>query len=316
MLCINSELTDPFLNLALEEYYFRNSREDFFIAGINDPSVIIGKHQIANEEVNNRFVFERNIPVIRRITGGGTVYHDHGNVNFTFISSGEPGSQINFRKYTEPITDYLVSLNIDARFEGKNDIRTGGVKVSGNAEHVFKNRVLHHGTLLFNSSLSDLRDSLLQSTAQYISRAVASNRTSVTNIAELSPGVGSADELKHGLLEFVMGRIPGCVPFKPSPKDMDEIADLAETRYRRWEWNYAYGPPYRFINRFRFRGRMHCCDLTVNDGIIVASQITGSTLLEQAGRDLRGMRHYYPDIESGLSTMYPDEASEIALSLF
>ena len=187
MLCINLETNDPFFNLALEEHYFRTRTDDFFIVNINSPSIIIGKHQIANEEVNNRFVESRGVPVIRRISGGGTVYHDQGNINFAFISSGEPGAMVNFKKHTSPVTAFLNSLDVDARLEGKNDIRTGGLKISGNAEHVFKNRVLHHGTLLFNSTLTDLRDSLLMTEGRYTSRAVASNRTSVTNLTDLLP---------------------------------------------------------------------------------------------------------------------------------
>lgn len=316
MLCINLRSDDPFFNLALEEYYFRNSNEDLFITGINGPSVIIGKHQIANEEVNTRFVIERNVPVIRRITGGGTVYHDHGNVNFTFITMGEPGAQVNFRRYTQPVTDFLVSLNIDARFEGKNDIRTGGLKVSGNAEHVFKNRVLHHGTLLFNSSLNDLHDSLYQSGALYISRAVASNRSSVTNIADMAPGIRSADHLKSELFGYVLGSIPGAVIYEPAEEEVVAIQKLAESKYHTWEWNYAYGPAYRFVNRFQFRGRMHSADLSVRDGIIVTSRITGSDLLAGAGIMLRDVRHSYSDVAERLSTILYDDARDIAFHLF
>jgi len=316
MFSINLDITDPYFNLALEEYFFRNSAEDFFIVGINDPSVIIGKHQIANEEVNNRFVAERNIPVIRRITGGGTVYHDHGNVNFTFITSGEPGTQVNFRKHTQPVTDFLASLQVDARFEGKNDIRTGGLKVSGNAEHVFKNRVLHHGTLLFDSSLDDIRESLLQTEGEYISRAVASNRTSVTNLSNHIRNLGSAVELKSELFRYVMNTMPGCVTYHPNESEQEAIEAIAGTKYRTWEWNFAYGPAYRFTNKFEFRGSTCCCDLNVKDGIITKSRITGSRLLEEPGLEMKEMRHYLPDLAQYFEALFPAEGMDLALRFF
>ncbi|MBE0676533.1 MAG: lipoate--protein ligase [Bacteroidales bacterium] len=316
MLCINLDTTNPHFNLALEEYYFRNRKDDFFIVGINEPSIIIGKHQIANEEVNTRFVDDRNVPVIRRISGGGTVYHDTGNVNFTFIASGEPGSQVNFRKHTAPVTEFLNSLEVDARLEGKNDIRTGGLKISGNAEHVFKNRVLHHGTLLFNSSLDDLREALLVNHGQYVSRAVPSNRTSVTNLSELLPAIASAEELKAQLFRYVMMKLPGSELYRPGNDDAAAIRTLAEAKYHSWEWNYAYGPAYRFINRFPFRGRMHCCDLNVKEGWIINSQITGSTDLEIPGREMKGIRHYFRDVENYFRSLFPGEERELALSFF
>jgi lipoate---protein ligase len=304
---------DSSVNLAL---YFRHRTDDFFIVSINDPSIIVGKHQIANEEINNRFVSERQIPVIRRITGGGTVYHDHGNINFTFISSGEPGTQVNFRKHTLPVTDFLASLKVDARFEGKNDIRTGGLKVSGNAEHVFKNRVLHHGTLLFNSSLSDLRDSLLMTEGQYVSRAVASNRTSVTNLINMLPDFNTPEQLKEELLRFIMQTMPATELYTPSESELSEISEISKKKYRTWEWNYAYGPAYRFINRFKFRDINHCCDLNVREGVISASRITGSALLESPGKQLTGIKHYLPDVEQYFDNLFPGEGREIAFRFF
>ncbi len=156
MHCLKLISTDPFFNLAVEEYLLRNRTEDFLVLGINDPSVIIGKHQVAHREADTKFVMENNIPVIRRISGGGTVYHDFGNVNFSFILNSARGTQVDFRKYTLPVIEFLASLKVNAELEGKNDLKVNGLKISGNAEHVYRERVLHHGTLLFNADLGKL----------------------------------------------------------------------------------------------------------------------------------------------------------------
>ncbi|HRC66441.1 MAG TPA: lipoate--protein ligase family protein, partial [Bacteroidales bacterium] len=148
MFCINNQNTNPYFNLASEEYLLKNYEEDVFMLWRNEPSIIIGKHQNALAEINIEYVKENHIKVVRRITGGGAVFHDLGNLNFTFISNS-PNSKpvMNFKKYTQPIVDVLVNLGVDARFEGRNDIVIDGKKISGNAECVYKNRFLHHGTI-------------------------------------------------------------------------------------------------------------------------------------------------------------------------
>src|SRR5512133_305155 len=182
MFCINLDTNDPFFNLAIEEFLLKTSKEEYFILGVNNPSVIIGKHQSGHREINTKFVNENKIPVIRRISGGGTVFHDAGNLNFSFISNSESGKQVDFRKYTQPVIDFLSSMGVKARFEGKNDLKVEGFKISGNAEHIHGNRVLHHGTLLFNTSLDMLRNSIRKDTSCYSSRAVASNPATVINL--------------------------------------------------------------------------------------------------------------------------------------
>jgi lipoate---protein ligase len=316
MFCIDYESNDPHFNLALEEYYFRNFRSDFFVAYINDPSVIIGKHQIANEEVNNRFVFERNIPVVRRISGGGTVYHDRGNINYTFITTAESGNQVNFKKYTAPVTGFLEELSVEAVLDKRSDIRTRGLKVSGNAEHVFKDRVLHHGTLLFNASLSDLRDSLLLTEGRYISRAVSSNRTSVTNLSDLLPAINTAAEMKMRLFEYILKMVPDATRYFPTATEVEEIRELANSKYHSWEWNYAYGPSYRFMNRFMFRKQKGYCDVSVKDGIVVSCRVTGSTELVEATREVEGIRHAFPDFISYFKERMPETAGEVAFFFF
>ncbi len=201
---IVSDSDNPCFNLALEEVLLTRSSLDFMILSINSPSVITGKHQCAYREVNAGFLAERGIPLIRRISGGGTVYHDHGNLNFAFIRNSEPGLQVDFRKHTLPVTEFLMASGLAASFEGKNDLRVNGMKISGNAEHVFRERVLHHGTLLFSSSLGDLREALRNNPGRYSTQAVNSNPAHVCNISGLTTKFTGIMHFRDELLKFIM----------------------------------------------------------------------------------------------------------------
>jgi lipoate-protein ligase A len=292
--------TDPFFNLAAEDYLLHERRDDFLVLSINDPSVIIGKHQVAHREVNTRFTGEMNIPVIRRISGGGAVYHDRGNLNFAFIRQSEHGKQVDFVYYTKPVIDFLGSVGISAVFGGKNDITVGGLKVSGNAEHVFRERVLHHGTLLFNASVETMRKALKPANGNYSSRGVESNRTSVLNLKGMGAIPDTIEELTSMILTWFRNTIPGLEPFSPDDTEMKAIRSLADTKYISWEWNFGYGPPYTFSGGFTVSGSDHKFRFFVRDGIIWESDIEGSSVMAAAGKKLIGCRHMYDDIKKVL----------------
>ncbi|MEI8225591.1 MAG: lipoate--protein ligase [Bacteroidota bacterium] len=296
MFCITLESTDPFFNLAIEELLLKNSKEEYLILGINNPSVIIGKHQSLHKEVNTKFVIENDIPVIRRISGGGTVFHDKGNLNFTFIRQSEAGRQVDFRKYTLPVIEFLLSQGVEAKFEGKNDIKVGGLKISGNAEYVHRNRVLHHGTLLFSTSLDLLRNSLRKDTSCYTSKAVESNPSSVMNLNEKLNRFRDIYEFRSEMMNYFLKNLSNAVIYKLSSSETDEAESLAATKYKTWEWNYAYGPEYTFNNSFQYNGKNHSCHLFVKDGIIRECSIEGSNQLTSAAKRLIGCRHMVSDI--------------------
>jgi lipoate-protein ligase A len=296
MFCITLDSYDPFFNLAVEELLLKNRKEEFFILGINRPSLIIGKHQCAHREVNTKFITDNNIPVIRRISGGGAVFHDHGNLNFTFIRQSEPGKQVNFLEYTTPVINFLSSINIEAKFEGKNDLKVNGLKISGNAEHVHRNRVLHHGTLLFSTSLDMLRNSLRKDTSCYTSRAVESNPSSVTNLNTSLTMFRDISEFMSGMMKYFLDNLPETEFYELSAMDRDEAESLADSKYRTWEWNWAYGPEYQFFNRFEVEGRQIFCRLNVKDGTIRECILEGTSNLEAAGKKLIGCRHMVPDM--------------------
>ena len=296
MYCINLESYDPYFNLAIEELLLKSTDEEYMILGINNPSVIIGKHQAGHREVNTRFVIENNIPVIRRISGGGTVFHDRGNLNFSFIRQSEAGRQVDFRKYTQPVIAFLKSCGVEAKFEGKNDIRVDGFKISGNSEHVYHNRVLHHGTLLFSTSMEMLRSSLREDSSCYISRAVMSNPSSVLNLAGKLNHFQDINEFKSEMMNYFLKNFSGYVPFNLSPSQIIKAESIAESKYKSWEWNWAYGPEYTFKNTFKINRMLHSCSLFIIDGIIRESTITGSEKISSASKKLIGCRHMVDNI--------------------
>jgi lipoate-protein ligase A len=295
MFCINLQSNDPFFNLAIEEYLLKNTKAEFLILYINTPSVIIGKHQTGHREVNTRFVTENNIPVIRRISGGGTVYHDNGNLNFSFIRECEAGRQVDFPKYTQPVIGFLKSMGVDARFEGKNDLKVGGLKISGNAEHIHRNRVLHHGTLLFSASFDILSNSIRHDTSSYSSRAVASNPSKVTNLNQLISDY-DIEEFRAEMIRYFTTTFNDIVSIELTEEETTEAISISLSKYQTWEWNWAYGPEYIYKNSFIHKNSGHQCRLFVKDGLIRECNIDGSSQLKNLAEKLIGCRHMTEDL--------------------
>jgi lipoate---protein ligase len=303
MYCINLESNDPFFNLAIEEFLLKNSKEEYLILYVNSPSVIIGKHQTGHREVNTRYVTENKIPVIRRISGGGTVYHDHGNLNFSFIRQCETGKQVDFVKYTKPVIDFLKYMDIDAKFEGKNDLKIDGLKISGNAEHVHRNRVLHHGTLLYDTSLDSLRNSIRKDISHYSSRAVASNPSHVVNLNEKLSCFNDIAELRCEMINFFLKNLPDTFPYELTEEEILQAESIALTKYHTWEWNWAYGPEYNFSNSFAINNVSYTCNLAIKDGLISECSIEGDGPLRDSSKKLIGCRHMVDDISMFFNKM-------------
>ncbi len=296
MLCFDLKTNDPFFNLAAEECLLKKENGEYLILYINKPSVVIGKHQIAHREADTKFVTNNNIPVIRRISGGGAVYHDPGNLNFSFIIQSSDGKQVDFRKYLLPVLDFLDSLGVKASFEGKNDLKVNGLKVSGNAEHVFHNRVLHHGTLLFDTDLEALRRTLRKDSSHYSTRAIGSNPSPVMNLRETLTNIHDTEEFKLKMLDYFRLQ-PGSSISEMTGDLENEIRLLSDSKFRTWEWNYAYGPEYHFNDLFSNNGKLLICRLFVKDGIIWECEIGGSDLMADAAKKLIGCRHMVKDMK-------------------
>lgn len=298
MYLIELKSFDPFFNLAAEEYLFRQREEDYLLIYRNERAVITGKHQVAHKEINTKFAFENSIPLLRRISGGGTVYHDPGNLNFSFIVNSPWGKQVDFRKHTLPLINFLDTLGVKACLEGKSDLKINGMKISGNAAHVFKNRVLHHGTLLFMADLHMLKNVLRNDTSAYLTRAINSNPSPVVNLKTVIHNTDHASigEFSSGLKQWFLENQPGIKEYFFDNVETDIIDSLSKSKYRTWEWNYAYGPEYQFSRIFKISGQNVSCLLNVKDGIISRVETSGTGLFAEIIEQLTGLRHMPEDL--------------------
>ena len=276
MLCITDNTTDPYWNLAAEEFIVDNFGEPVFRLWRNAPSVIIGRNQNAAAEINRDFVRERGIAVVRRLTGGGAVFHDLGNVNFTFVDAACSGESANdmFRRFTAPIIGALRKLGVNASLEGRNDITVDGAKISGNAMCIRQGRVLQHGTLLFSSKMADLSGALLPRPEKYAGRGVQSVRSRVTNISEHLPAEMQKVEDFFSYLLQEVGK--STVPYSFSEEEVQRIEALAASKYRTADWNWGLTAGMSgATHRRKFDGGLLEADFEVVDGRIRNLKIYG-----------------------------------------
>lgn len=307
MLCIFNKSNEPFFNMATEEYLFKKFNDDIFMLWRNDNAIIVGKHQNTLAEINVDYVKEKNIKVVRRLSGGGAVFHDLGNLNFTFIMNSGDGLPVDFRKYTEPILEVLNKLDIPAKFEGRNDLTIDGKKFSGNAMHVVRNRVLQHGTLLFASEMKDLSEALKVNPLKYQDKSVKSVRSRVTNISEHLHQQLSLDDFTDMIMNHIMTKYDDSTLYELSDQDKVEIQKLALEKYSTWEWNFGYQAKYDFSKGIKTSGGNIEINLNVIDGNITNCKIYGDYFNNLETEDfeklLIGIRHEESSIKDALKNV-------------
>ena len=299
MKCIRSHSHDPYFNLAAEEFLLKNFDTDFYFQYINDASVIVGKHQNALAEIDLEYLEKNNIILARRISGGGAVFHDSGNLNYSFITNESEGNYIRFKKYTAPLIAALKEIGIEACLGKRNEILAGDFKISGTASHVFKSRALHHGTLLFNADLDRLAKCLYVNRDRYSDRAVRSVRSIVVNIQDLLDREISMKEFTDFIYSFLLSSISGNSVYNFSEIEILKIEELRDKKFRTWEWNLAYSPKYiveRAEDGLRFR-------ISVNKGKIEDLTISGPADVKTKHLEelLKGVAHDKLSVRRALS---------------
>ena len=303
MLLINNTNTNAYFNLAMEEYFLKNTNEDIFLLWQNENSIIVGKNQNTLSEINYDYVKENNIKVVRRLSGGGAVFHDLGNINFTFISCND-NSFSDFKKFTMPIVEALKELNVHAEFSGRNDLLIDGQKFSGNAQYNYKNKVMHHGTLLFSSEINNLSNALKVKPSKFQGKSVKSVKSRVTNISSHLDKKMTVLEFKDYLMDFINKRDENSHFYELNDKDVESINKLVEEKYSTWEWNFGYSPKYSLYNELKYPGGNVEFSLDVHDGLIKDIKFFGDFFGKEdisfIENKLRNVKHNEYSIKSAL----------------
>ncbi|WP_343840282.1 lipoate--protein ligase [Salinibacillus aidingensis] len=308
----NEGITDPQINLAIEEYALNNmdieGGHTYLLFYVNGPSIIIGRNQNTIEEINTDYVEENGINVVRRLSGGGAVYHDLENLNFSFLAKDDGNSFSNFAKFTQPVVDALQNLGVNAELSGRNDIEVDGRKISGNAQYSTKGVMFSHGTLMLDSELENVVKALKVKSEKIKSKGIKSIRSRVANISEFLDEKITMDEFKSLILRYIFDvKNAEDVPkYKLTEEDWKKIHEISENRYQQWGWNYGKSPKFDIQQSKRFEGAGTIdVRLNVKKGVIEESKIYG---------DFFGVGDV-KDIEEKLNgTRYNREALTEALS--
>ncbi|MCY8665803.1 lipoate--protein ligase LplJ [Bacillus haynesii] len=302
----NQNITDPRINLAIEEYCLKHldPEETYLLFYINQPSIIIGKNQNTIEEINTKYVDENGIIVVRRLSGGGAVYHDLGNLNFSFITKDDGNSFHNFKKFTEPVVAALKKLGVDAELSGRNDLMANGRKISGNAQFATKGRMFSHGTLLFDSEIEHVVSALKVKKDKIESKGIKSIRSRVANISEFLDQKMTTVEFRSMLLRYIFdteGEIP---EYKLTEKDWEIINQISKERYQNWDWNYGKSPKFNLQHSKRFQAGSVDIRLEVQKGVIRECKIFGDFFgvgdVSDIEEKLKGVQYERKAIEEAL----------------
>jgi lipoate-protein ligase A len=275
----NESQYDPRINLAIEEHLVRNVNvdSDILLFYINGPSIIIGRNQNTLEEINYPFVEEHNIIVVRRLSGGGAVYHDHGNLNFSFLNANGKEFLHNFKKFTAPVVKVLNEMGVPAEMNGRNDIVVEERKISGNAQYAIGTKLVSHGTLLFKSDLSQVSEALNVKVEKIESKGIKSVRSRVANISEYLPDTIDILEFRERVKDGILSEANNG-EYTLTQEDWEEINKISKDRYQQWEWNFGRSPKFNIQKTQRFPFGQIDARIEVHSGQIQQIKLFGDFL--------------------------------------
>lgn len=303
----NEGITDARINLALEEYCIRNlpNGQDYILFYINSPSIIIGRNQNTLEEVNQEYVETNNIKVVRRISGGGAVYHDLGNLNFSFMTDYHRDKLNNFKQFTAPIVKILNEMGVPAEMKGRNDIVVHDKKISGNAQFSSVKRMFSHGTLLLNSDLSMVTKALTVKMTKIVSKGHKSARARVANISEFMDKTISTEEFKQKILDGLFADDPHFETYRLTEEDWKGVYELRDEKYGNWDWNYGKSPKFDIRREKRFTAgiidiRIHVPKGGNIENVKIYGDFFGKDPVEDIEDALKGVRYTKEDVAEAL----------------
>ena len=303
MLLINSLSQNAYFNIASEEYLLhRFPTEDLFLLYVNAPSIIVGKFQNTLAEINLDYVEEKGIKVVRRMSGGGAVYHDLGNLNFSFHTLLGQNDFGDFSFFTKPVLNMLNTLGVPAELKWRNDLLVDGKKFSGNAKLARHGKMIQHGTILLNSEMEVLGEALKVNPLKFIDKATKSNRGRVTNLIDYLPKETTTETLKELLTAEIIKNNPEAKRYQLSLEDLAGIEQLMEEKYETWDWNFGFSPQYNFKKAIKIPAGFIEVHLDVVHGIIEKAKIFGDFFASMPIEDLEvqliGKKHQTTDLEN------------------
>ncbi len=270
MIYIESTSNNPKFNTALELYAFNElaKKDDVFMLWINEPCIVVGKNQNTTEEINQKYCDEKGIHIVRRVSGGGAVYHDLNNLNYTIISNGRSGEAFDFKSFSQPVLDALSSLGVNASFTGRNDLEIDGRKFCGNAQYVRAGRIMHHGCLMFDVDTSVLSEALKVSKDKIESKGIKSVRARVTNIKEYLPNKEMTVKDFVDALRKYMDEKYGMTPYNFTEEDIAEIKAIQAEKNDSWDWVYGKNPEFNIKRNRRLTTGKIEANIQVDNGIV------------------------------------------------
>lgn len=300
---------DPAYNVALEAYAFQKLTDidEIFILWINEPAIIIGRHQNTIQEINKEFIDKNGIHVVRRLSGGGAVYHDLNNLNYTIISNNTQEGAFDFQTFSKPVIDTLAKLGVKAEFTGRNDLEINGQKFAGNAQAYYKGRMMHHSCLLFDVDMSVLGQALKVSKDKIESKGIKSVRARVTNIVDHLSDKITVQEFSDAILAQMKEEYPEMDEYVLSDAELSEIQAMRDNQFATWDWTYGKAPEYTIERGVRYPAGKITTYANVENSTIKSVKIFGDFFgvkpVDDIEKMLEGVRYDYKDVLAALKTV-------------